>query len=151
MPKFKNIRIKMKGGKSRLQRVQVLASGKYKFVKNLVRGRSASFKSPKPTKKRSGGLRSMARKKKSYSRGSLIRTGMKILRGGSLFAPAAARALGPGSAQDKLNLVLNDYTGFYPPAGDFQLSRMKTGWLPFIGTSLATYAIPKIVNLIRRL
>jgi len=35
MPTFKNIRIKMKNGKTRLQRVQVLASGKYKFVKNL--------------------------------------------------------------------------------------------------------------------
>ena len=35
MPTFKNIRIKMRGGKTRLQRVQVLASGKYKFVKNL--------------------------------------------------------------------------------------------------------------------
>lgn len=34
MPTFKNIRIKMKNGKTRLQRVQVLASGKYKFVKN---------------------------------------------------------------------------------------------------------------------
>jgi len=54
MPTFKNIRIKMKNGKTRLQRVQVLASGKFKFVKNLtskarktvrtVRSRSASKK-----------------------------------------------------------------------------------------------------------
>ncbi|MBA7537266.1 hypothetical protein ES705_29533 [subsurface metagenome] len=42
MPTFKNIRIKMKNGKSRLQRVQVLASGKYKFVKNLTKSRSTS-------------------------------------------------------------------------------------------------------------
>ncbi|MBA7646663.1 hypothetical protein ES703_54429 [subsurface metagenome] len=42
MPTFKNIRIKMKNGKSRLQRVQVLASGKYKFVKNLAKSRSTS-------------------------------------------------------------------------------------------------------------
>ncbi|GAH98209.1 unnamed protein product [marine sediment metagenome] len=39
MPTFKNIRIKMKNGKTRLQRVQVLASGKYKFVKNIVKGK----------------------------------------------------------------------------------------------------------------
>jgi len=32
--KFKNIRIKMANGKSRLQRAQVLRSGKLKFVKN---------------------------------------------------------------------------------------------------------------------
>jgi len=37
MPRFKNIRIKMANGKSRLQRAQVLASGKLKFVKNKAR------------------------------------------------------------------------------------------------------------------
>ncbi len=31
---YKNIRIKKPGGGTRLQRVKVLASGKYKFVKN---------------------------------------------------------------------------------------------------------------------
>ncbi|GAH95036.1 unnamed protein product [marine sediment metagenome] len=40
MPTFKNIRIKKRSGGTRLQRVQVLASGKYKFVKNLVKGKS---------------------------------------------------------------------------------------------------------------
>lgn len=35
MPKFKNITIKKKGGGTRKQRVKVLKSGKYKFVKNL--------------------------------------------------------------------------------------------------------------------
>jgi len=49
MPTFKNIRIKMKNGKTRLQRVQVLASGKYKFVKNLASGKKTT------TKKRSAG------------------------------------------------------------------------------------------------
>ena len=39
MPTFKNIQIKKRGGGTRLQRVQVLASGKYKFVKNLTKGR----------------------------------------------------------------------------------------------------------------
>lgn len=32
---FKNIRIKKRGGGTRLQRVQVLKSGKFKFVKNI--------------------------------------------------------------------------------------------------------------------
>ncbi len=38
----KTIRIKMKGGKTRLQRVKVLASGKYRFIKNLHHSRSSS-------------------------------------------------------------------------------------------------------------
>jgi len=56
MPTFKNIRIKMKNGKSRLQRVQVLASGKYKFVKNLTkRASTAVRKTPKKRKASSKG------------------------------------------------------------------------------------------------
>jgi len=35
--KFKNVRIKMANGKSRLQRAQILRSGKLKFVKNKAR------------------------------------------------------------------------------------------------------------------
>jgi len=45
---FKNIRVKKKGGGSRLQRVKVLASGKYKFVKNIGRKRG----NPHPKKRR---------------------------------------------------------------------------------------------------
>ncbi|GAI22397.1 unnamed protein product, partial [marine sediment metagenome] len=42
MPTYKNIRVPVgKSGKTRSQRVQVLASGKYKFVKNLVKGKTA--------------------------------------------------------------------------------------------------------------
>ena len=51
MPTYKNIKINKRGGGTRLQRVQVLASGKYKFVKNLTKGRK------KTTKTRSAGKR----------------------------------------------------------------------------------------------
>jgi len=44
MPTYKNIRIKKRGGGTRLQRVQVLASGKYKFVKNLTKGKRKTYK-----------------------------------------------------------------------------------------------------------
>jgi len=37
MPKFRNIRVKMQNGKSRIQRAMVLRSGKLKFVKNVGR------------------------------------------------------------------------------------------------------------------
>jgi len=61
---FKNIRIKKRGGGYRTQRVQVLASGKYKFVKN--RGSKAS-KTRKTSKRKNNPKRRnrMARKKKS--------------------------------------------------------------------------------------
>ena len=38
MVTYKNVRVKMANGKYRMQRAQVLASGKYKFVKNLKSG-----------------------------------------------------------------------------------------------------------------
>lgn len=43
----------MKNGKTRLQRVQVLASGKYKFVKNLTKGRSSPKKKTKTVRSKS--------------------------------------------------------------------------------------------------
>ena len=51
MVTYKNIRIPMKNEKTRLQRVKVLASGKYKFVKNLA---TASKKKKTPKTTRSG-------------------------------------------------------------------------------------------------
>jgi len=45
MPKFRNIRVKMANGKSRIQRAQVLASGKLKFVKNKARSVKRRVKS----------------------------------------------------------------------------------------------------------
>lgn len=56
MVEYKNIRIKMANGKTRLQRVQVLASGKYKFVKNLVKGTKAIV-----SRRRSTGSRSVTK------------------------------------------------------------------------------------------
>jgi len=44
MVKFRNIRVKMANGKSRIQRAQVLASGKLKFVKNKARSAGRSVK-----------------------------------------------------------------------------------------------------------
>jgi len=53
MAKFKNIKIKMKGGKSRIQRVMVLASGKFRFVKNKRKSdRVPTKKRTKSNKKR---------------------------------------------------------------------------------------------------
>jgi len=70
MPTYKTITMKMKNGKTRRQRVQVLASGKYKFVKNIA---SKAKKAVKKTTKR----RSASRKKVSNvgkNSGKMFRT-----------------------------------------------------------------------------
>ena len=61
MVTYKNIRIRMKNGKTRLQRVQVLASGKYKFVKNIG-GATTSTKKKTSKTARSGGKTKNAKK-----------------------------------------------------------------------------------------
>ncbi len=60
VPKYKTIRIKKAGGGSRLQKVQVLASGKYKFVKNSTKSRKTTTKRRKSTRK--GMVRKTARR-----------------------------------------------------------------------------------------
>ena len=68
MATFKNIKIKMKGGKSRLQRVKVLASGKFKFVKNLTKSKSNPAKGKTSRKS----VRKVAKKKKRRSNSMTI-------------------------------------------------------------------------------
>lgn len=149
MPTFKNIRIKMKGGKSRTQRVKVLASGKYKFVKNLKGSTSSKSKStPKSTKSKSkagkGGKRMGKRK-------SIAQQAFKWIRIGALAAPAASIIVAPISNQEKIDRAIAWYTGFYPPTGEWKLEHLAKGWLPYIGAILTTYGIPKIASIIRRL
>lgn len=74
MPTYKNITIKMKGGKTRKQRVQVLASGKYKFVKNI--GSRVKKRVKKTVKRRS------ARKRKVSNVGN---------KGGKMFRTLGAK------------------------------------------------------------
>ena len=64
---YKNIRIKKKGGGTRLQRVKVLATGQYRFVKNLTTGSKAK----KTTKKRSSSRKKV---KKTGNNGKMFRT-----------------------------------------------------------------------------
>ena len=65
MPQFKNIRVPVgKTGKTRLQRVQVLKSGKFKFVKNLRKGAgSPKSKTKRSSSKRTGKVRNTAKGK----------------------------------------------------------------------------------------
>ena len=61
MATYKNIRIKKRGGGTRLQRVQVLKSGKYKFVKNTTKSTS------KPKKKNKGGKSRTTNKRRNFT------------------------------------------------------------------------------------
>jgi len=159
MAKYKSIRVKMKGGKSRMQRVKVLASGKYRFVKNIGRRvtRRSKSRASRPKTKRGGKIR-MAKRRRYFRRGrrggggkSPMRSMFKLLRLVSLVAPAGYIATKDMSSTQKVRWGLNWYTGFDIETGAFSAHELKRGWGPFILTSLATYGIPKLTGLIRRL
>jgi len=65
--KYKTIKIRKVGGGTRLQKVQVMASGKYKFVKNSKK--TKSYSKPKKTRK----VKTMARKRRYYRKKSKVK------------------------------------------------------------------------------
>jgi len=66
MVKYKNIRIRKPGGGTRLQRVKVLANGKYKFVKNTTRATA-------PKRRKSARARTTTRRKRTYTKKRSVR------------------------------------------------------------------------------
>jgi len=154
MPTFKNIRVKMRGGKSRLQRVQVLASGKYKFVKNLTKGKKRATKSTRSSSSKRS-VRKTARRYRKKRRGgggkSLTRTAFKLIRIGALIAPAAHYAMITASPENKIRYGLRAYTGYDMTTGSWDFGRLAEGWGAFLGACLATYGIPKITSILRKL
>lgn len=96
--------------------------------------------------------RSMVRRRKRRRGGkSLQKQAFKWLRIGMLAAPAIRDVLRPVPPEKKLWHIVYDYGGFDMDDGTWDIKRMATGWLPFLGACLATYGIPKIIGLIRRL
>ena len=138
MPTYKNIRIPKRGGGTRLQRVQVLASGKYKFVKNPG------------TKRRSTSSRSSKRRRSSPRRKSSRRSVRKVGRRSRKTIPLApvlgiaagfvSSTTGPspvqyfmdGNIEYALAALSQNYLGYDPICGDFNIKRMASGLLPAV-------------------
>lgn len=94
----------------------------------------------------------MAKKKKRRGGKSITRTAFKWVRIGALAAPLVRRAIqGQGDLGGTVNNILSDYTGYNMTEGVWRLDYLANGWLPYIAASLATYGIPKIASIIRRL
>jgi hypothetical protein len=104
MASYKNIRIKKKGGGTRIQRVQVLASGKYKFVKNTGSKSNRKASSKPKTKRRTN---TVARKKKRRSSRSFT---LPLAALGGVVAGVARRTpRGPTLVED---IIKGDWNGF---------------------------------------
>jgi len=123
--KTKTITIKKKGGGKRKQKVQVLASGKYKFIKNTARKVKSKTKSKtkskpkskrKPNKKAKGKKKSMPRRsglKGITSSSTLKKVALGV--GGATMAAALLSFVAPNSSIGK----------FAPAAGAYALGGLE--------------------------
>ena len=152
----KNIRIKMKGGKTRLQRVKVLKSGKYKFIKNKKRkrktsnlkrsklGRRTRWKK-KHNPNRKGGKKRMGRKNNNIA-GQI----MKWSRVGALLLPGIGYATMKLSTNEKIRHIGLIYTGWDNREHRFKPEWLIKGWTPYLSTVLVTGLVQKISAILRR-
>ncbi len=136
--KTKTIRIKKKGGGTRLQRVQVLASGKYRFMKNPSKSRTT----------RGGGSRSKSKTKRKNVRrvkNTMAKRRGRRRRSRSSFtlpiAPIAGLAAGMaepigkalgGDLEGAIAGLTFNYTGYNVDDGTWDPMRLTRGMVPLI-------------------
>lgn len=134
MAKYKNIRIKKKGGGTRLQRVQVLASGKYKFVKNKKGSTKRSPKKRSTKKKRStrkSGGSPVTRKNTSRKEVPLFQ----------VIAGAMILDAGTGGAFAQMAEAFLTWIATHLTSGEYVVKNysLADDWNKFISTSISAW------------
>lgn len=129
MTTFKNIRIKKPGGGTRLQRVKVLASGKYRFVKN-IRARARKKKASNPKKKTRRSVRKTAKKKRRSRRKFTIP--LAPIAGVVAGMAEPVKHLMNGQYEEALYAVSRNYTGYRPQAQKWEPQLLMRGLVPLI-------------------
>jgi len=137
MASFKNIKVKMKGGKSRMQRVKVLASGKYKFVKNLTKSKTSKGRSatnPRTSEKKARKVRKMTKKKRRNSSGMTFPLAVIAPLAAGLGEPVLNMVADPSpeSIKQSLNHIALIYTGYNVINGHVQPEMLNKGLIPLV-------------------
>ena len=121
------IRIPKRGGGTRLQKVKVLASGKYRFMKNpKSKGKSSPKKSSKTKRK----VKKTAKKKRRRKRGMTIP--LAVVGGLAAGLAEPAQKMLEGDFEYALALLSRNYTGFRPGTGTWEPSYLRNGMLPLV-------------------
>ena len=110
------------------------------------RDKGSSRRKRNPSKPRSGGGR-VAKKRGFLSLNTIYR----FARLGAFAAPGVVEAISTHSTQGKIQNIIRMYSGFDVPSGSWNWRSMLQGWMPFVGVSLVTYGLPKLLSMIRRL
>lgn len=147
--KFRNIRVKMKGGKTRIQRAMVLASGKLRFVKNVHRS-SQSRRTSTPRHQTTRRRTNLARRRKGRSNGgsNLLGTVEKVSKAGVLLAPSIRAALMPN---DKLGHFVLFNSGVNIRTGKFDWTAASQTITPILGVFVGWKAFHKLNQIVRRI
>jgi hypothetical protein len=150
MVAYKNIRVKMRGGGSRIQRAMVLASGKLKFVKNVHRSSSKSRAAKPMTHRTKRRNLNMARKRHSRGGGgsNLLGSVEKVSKAGVLLAPTIRALLMPN---DKLGHFVLFNSGVNIRSGRFDTAAAASSAIPIVGVFLGWKAFHKLNAIIRRI
>lgn len=137
--------MKKRGGGTRLQRVQVLKSGKFKFVKNLKGSKSAAkiSKSKKKTKSNLKGKR-----KRMVNR----KIPLAILIGLGVGLEEPVRKLVSGNSKGAIDDLSFRYIGFNRNTRKMDLQGLKQGLVPLIiGAMVSKFVGGRPLNLNQRL
>ena len=82
----------------------------------------------------------------------MTRTAFKMIRLAALVSnPIAQLVRTDRTMEQKIDNAFSGYTGYSVLQGNFRWSRLASGWTPYIMACLATYGIPKLTSIIRRL
>lgn len=153
MVKYKNIRIPKRGGGSRLQRVQVLASGKYKFVKNpKSKSRSTRTKTTRRKSNPKRRKRTTARRKRK-SRRQKFTIPLAVVGGLAAGLAGPASHVVQGDWEEGLRQLAANYTGAYPRRNgtvDWNMEYLKRGLVPLV-LGIAAHKVAGMLGINRAL
>jgi len=94
----------------------------------------------------------MGKKKKRKRGKSIVKTAFKFIRLGALIGPGVGEfAATTGPIERRVARVLCAYGGYNLDGNYFDGGLLARMWLPFLGANVATYGIPKVTNIIRKM
>ena len=134
----KQIRIPKRGGGSRLQKVKVLASGKYKFVSNeATKSKAKKSKSRKATSKTKPRKRKykMTRRKKSRKKNFKVPLATVLGLAAGFVGPVGDAPIGwlrKGDYRSCVVRLAKSYTGYDANTGRWEPRLMASGVLPLV-------------------
>lgn len=122
MATYKNIKIKKRGGGTRLQRVQVLKSGKYKFVRNQSKGPTSKKKSKSNPNKR--GNRKTANNRQLTVPIAIVApvVGSFFMEGKTGWGGSPYKGFMDGNYKAAMDHIIIGWTGLNPQNGKFDFA-----------------------------